>query len=237
MMGAVSVSGGQVQSGSGSWPRPVAARLQRPSWRDSRLVVGVLLVLLATAIGARVVAGADTRVPVYAAASALKAGDRLGADSVRRVDVQLSEAMSHYLSAQSPLPPEAFVLREIRAGELIPASAIGTAAELKVQPVTVRVDAGSAAALVDGSVVDVWVSRRDPAAQQADRYQPATLMLRSVTVAAVPRERDSFGVSASTSALQLLVPRDDVQQVITAIDEQARFTLVPVPGSARGNGS
>ncbi len=49
-------------------PTPVASRLRAPSWRDSRLLVGVLLVVLSVVLGAVVVARADDRVPVYAAA-------------------------------------------------------------------------------------------------------------------------------------------------------------------------
>jgi len=37
-------------------PEPTAKRLQRPSWRDARLLVGVVLVLLGTVIGARLIA-------------------------------------------------------------------------------------------------------------------------------------------------------------------------------------
>ena len=33
-------------------PKPTAIRLHKPSWRDSRLVVGVVLVLLSMAVGA-----------------------------------------------------------------------------------------------------------------------------------------------------------------------------------------
>ena len=47
-------------------PTPTATRLRRPSWRDSRLLVGVLLVLVSTVLGSVVVARADDRVPVYA---------------------------------------------------------------------------------------------------------------------------------------------------------------------------
>ena len=45
-------------------PRPTAARLRQPAWRDTRLVVGVVLVLLSMAIGAKVVAAADDTVPM-----------------------------------------------------------------------------------------------------------------------------------------------------------------------------
>lgn len=215
-------------------PRPTATRMHRPSWRDSRLLVGVLLVLLATALGAKAVASADDRVPMYAATVALKPGDRLGVDNVKRVDVQLGDGVAAYLSAATPLPPEAFVLREVRAGELVPAAAVGTRADIVVQPVTVRVDSDSTAGLVAGSVVDVWVSTRDPAANQ-ERYQPATLMLKGVTVAWLPGEQSSFGGGSGNSAVQVLVPTDEVPKVITAQDDKARFTLVPVPGSARSH--
>ena len=46
---------------------PIAGRLRRPSWKDTRLVVGLLLVLLATALGAAGLRAADHRVPVLAA--------------------------------------------------------------------------------------------------------------------------------------------------------------------------
>src|SRR6478609_5561929 len=67
--------------------RPTAKRLQRPSWRDSRLVAGVLLVLLAATLGAKAVASADDRVPVWAAAADLVVGDRVDEGSFARVDV------------------------------------------------------------------------------------------------------------------------------------------------------
>lgn len=213
-------------------PRPPASRLARPSWRDSRLVVGVLLVVLATALGAKAVASARDTVPVYAAAVALKAGDRLTTETLRRVDVQLGAVEGGYLSAAADLPADAYALREVRAGELVPVTAVGGRSEIAVSPITLRAEADSVAALVAGSVVDVWVSRRDPAATQ-ERYLEASLVLRAVPVAWIPPDQGSFGVSAATAAVQLLVPSGEVQKVITAVDESARFTLVPVPGSLR----
>jgi hypothetical protein len=215
--------------------RPVANRLQRPSWRDSRLLVGVVIVLLATALGAKAVASADERVPMYAASVALKPGDKLGSENLRRVDVQVGDASATYLSAATSIGTDRYVLREVRQGELVPASAVGSPSDLKLQSVTVRVDANSSAALVAGSVVDVWVSDRDPATTQ-ERYLDPTLVLKSVPVAGIPSDQPRFGVSASTAAVHLLVPRDDVQKIIAAQDKQARVTLVPVPGSARGSG-
>ncbi len=52
---------------------PKASRLQRPAWRDARLLVGVLLVLAAAVLGSLTVAAADDRVPMYAAARPARA--------------------------------------------------------------------------------------------------------------------------------------------------------------------
>src|SRR4051794_29463719 len=107
--------------------RPSAKRLQRPSWRDSRLVVGVLLVVVATTLGAKAVASADDRVPVWMAASNLVAGDRVEEASFVRADVRLADGMSAYLGADGPPPAGSFLVRDVRAGELVPVSAVGAA--------------------------------------------------------------------------------------------------------------
>ena len=145
-------------------PVPKAARLQRPGWRDARLVVGVLLVLASVALGSFVVAHADDRTAVYAARGPLVPGQRLSDDNLTRVDVQLGSELSRYLSATPGLAPDRYVLREVSAGELVPAAAVGGKDEVGVQPLTLSIDAGSAAALRVGSRVDVYVNPADPAA-------------------------------------------------------------------------
>src|SRR5215207_4334697 len=97
-------------------PAPTASRLRKPSWRDGRLLVGVLLVLLSAMVGSLALARADDRVPVYAAKGPLLPGEALTADRVGRVDVQLGDATAAYLSAASSLPLDRYVLREVRQG-------------------------------------------------------------------------------------------------------------------------
>jgi len=214
---------------------PTAKRLQKPSWRDTRLLLGILLVLLATTLGAKVIASADDRVPMYAAAQPLKPGDALSVDNLKRVDVQLGDGVEAYLPAAAPIPPNSYALREVRPGELVPRSAVGGPDQVAVQPLTVEVEANSASGLVVGSVVDVWVSERDPASTQ-ERYLDARLALERVSVARLPSEQNRFGAGAATAAVQILVPRAEVRTVIAAADRRARLTLVPVAGSVRKSG-
>lgn len=207
--------------------KPVAKRLQRPSWRDSRLLVGVLLVLVAATLGAKAVSGADDRVPVWAAAGDLVAGDQLTAESVRRVDVLLDDDMGAYLAADAAPAPGTYLLRDVRAGELMPRSALGRGSELGVQLVTVRADAVSSTGLARGSRVDVFVTPRTTAA--TDAKATTTKVLEGAAVAAVQTSGGGFGTSATTS-VQLYVPTAKVQQVVEAVDSEAKLTLVPVVG-------
>ena len=208
---------------------PTAKRLQRPSWRDARLLVGVVLVLLGTVLGARLIAGADDTTPMYAASTTIRPGDRLTADNLRRVDVQLGDESARYLGATSAVADDSYALREVPEGELVPASAVGSRSAVSVQPVTIEVDASSARGLPAGALVDVWVSPRDTQSTQ-ERYLDATLTLQRVSVSPENKDSGRFGAASSTMAVQLRVPRDKVAEVIAAVDKQARFTLVPVPG-------
>jgi hypothetical protein len=210
--------------------RPVARRLQRPSWRDSRLVVGVLLVLLAATLGAKAIASADDRVPVWVAAVDLVAGDPVEPTSFVRADVQLAEGMSDYLGAGSSLPAGSFMVRDVRSGELVPTSAVGPADAVDVRRVTVRADASSTSGLARGSRVDVFVT---PKLASGTGTAPTRKLLESAAVAAVLTSSGGFGTSSTTS-VQLYVAAGQVQPVIEAVDSDATLTLVPAVGAVTG---
>ncbi len=215
-------------------PTPTAARLQRPSWRDSRLVVGVLLVLLSAVLGSVLLARADDTAAMYAARGPLVAGQHLTADDLARVDVRLAGASAAYLSAAGALAADTYVLRDIRPGELIPRSAVGRRSEVSVQPLALLVDATSAGVLDVGSVVDVYVNRPDPlgtAAVGSTAYAGPERVLEGVTVLRVSADDTVLGSAAQTRSVQVLVPRERVQQLVSDVDLRSRITLVPVPGS------
>lgn len=207
-----------------------ANRLRAPSWRDARLVAGILLVLVAAVVGAVVVSRADDRVPVYAASVALVPGQRLDAGSVRRVEVQLGDDLPAYLDADESLPADSYVVREVRPGELVPRSALGSAADVAVQPVTIDVDATSASTLVRGSVVDVWITA--PRAGSTTEFDKPVKALSGVSVASEPKEAAGFGASGSdTVAVSVMAPQDRVGEVVAHLGDGSRITVVPAPGS------
>ena len=215
---------------------PSAKRLQRPSWRDSRLVVGLLLVVVAATLGAKAVASADDRMPVWVAASNLVAGDKVEEASFARADVRLADGMNSYLAADAPPPTGSFMLRDVRAGELVPASAVGGADSVDVQRVTVRADAMSTTGLARGSRVDVFVTTKTSTQSDATTTTRTKKVLESAAVAAVLTSTGGFG-SGSMTSVQIYVPSDKVQPLVEAVDADAKLTLVPAVGAAAGGGA
>jgi len=212
-------------------PRPTAARLSKPSWRDSRLVVGVVLVLLSMTVGAKAIAAADDTLPMYAAAVTLVPGQPVTQSDVRRVDVQLGVDRHRYVAADHDIAQDTFALRDVRAGELLPGSALGSRTAVDLKPVSVPVDGGGAARLAVGSVVDVWVNAKDPSSA-AERYGKPVKSLEAATVARAPEGSEAGpGAASGLTAVQIMVPEARVQELIAAIDQGAKITLVPVPGS------
>lgn len=218
-------------------PKPTAARLRKPSWRDSRLVVGLVLVLLSMAIGAKIIASADDTVPMYAAAAALVPGQPVAQKDLRRVDVRLDASGDRYVAADHDIAANTFALRDVRPGELLPKSALGTKAEVNLKPVSVPVDGGGAAQLTAGSIVDLWVNAKDRSSG-ADKYGNPAKTLEGATVVRTPdTSGGGLGAASGTVAVQVMVPDASVQTIIAAIDQGARITLVPVPGSPTRAGS
>jgi hypothetical protein len=212
-------------------PKPTAARLERPSWRDTRLVVGVVLVLLSMTVGAKAVAAADDTVPMYAASASLVPGQPVSQKDVKRVDVQLGTDRQRYVAADHDIAADTFALREVRPGELLPKSALGTRAAIDLKPVSVPVDGGGAAQLSAGSVVDVWVNARE-LSSATEKYGKPVKTLEAASVARTPDPgAGGLGAASGMTAVQIMVPEASVQALIAAIDQGAKITLVPVPGS------
>ncbi len=75
-----------------------AQRLRIKPWRDPRLLIGVLLILGATILGARLAAAGDDTAEYWALASSVTPGDQVTRDSLVPTRVHLiSRAAGNYL--------------------------------------------------------------------------------------------------------------------------------------------
>lgn len=207
-------------------PAPRAGRLQRPSWRDGRLIAGVLLVLLAMITGALTLQHFNHSVTVLQARHTLEPGDQLGKDDVSAVEVRL-DSPQRYLSSV-PTDGSGRVVREVPAGELIARSAVGDAASLQVRAIAVPVTGASATTLRRGSSVDVWVSERNTDATGATSYKAPQRLLERVSVASVPSDSGGLTAASGEPAVQVLVPQDQVAALLAAMNSGGKVDLVPM---------
>jgi hypothetical protein len=217
-------------------PVPKATRLQRPAWRDARLLIGLVLVIASVAVGSTVVAAADDRTAMYAAREPLVPGQALTEDDLVRVDVQLGSQGQRYLSAGAGLAPERFVLREVAAGELVPAVAVGGREQVGVQALTLSVDAGTVAAIGVGSRVDVYVNPAAAGGNRADSFAGPVLALEAVSVASLPKTSGGLsGGAGGDRPVQVMAPKERIKDIIGQVDDGARVTIVPATVSGGGD--
>lgn len=207
------------------YPSVPARRLRRPSWRDPRLLVGLVLVLGATVLGGVLVARADDTVGVLAAGETLVRGDSLVQGELRVVRVRLDGVDESYVLAADPLLEDAVALRTVPAGELVPTSAVGRSADLDSRPVSLPWQGPRPETLVRGSTVDVWVAAREGT---SDFGEPQ-LAVAGADVFAVVEGSSGLGQAGGVQVQVMLEP-DGVQQMLAALAAEDRVDLVLVPG-------
>ncbi|MCK6212050.1 hypothetical protein KZX45_16020 [Georgenia sp. EYE_87] len=208
---------------------PQARRLRRPTWRDPRLGVGVLLVAAAVALGTWAVRDAAATVQVYAAGEALTPGDPVEADVLSVREVRLGEDEGLYHLVADGVPDGAVVTRTVGAGELVPRSAVGDAASVDLRPVVVPLGLAVPADLAAGAVVDLWLAPPAPigGVGQSAAAAPEPALLAAELVVAEVVEDDSVLSGATGTSVELLVPRLDLPDVLAAVSTDGQLVAVP----------
>src|SRR6195952_558082 len=104
---------------------PVPRRTRRPRWLDFRVIGGLVLVIAAVVVGARVIGASSHTSPVWAVTRDLAPGTVITSADLEPVDVNLGDEASHYVSAGSSTGAiGTAVAVQLRAGELLPVAAI-----------------------------------------------------------------------------------------------------------------
>ena len=209
-------------------PAPVAARLRRPTWRDPRLVVGVVIVAASVALGSWAVSSAGRTVPVYAADGTLTPGESVDVSRLRTVDVRIDAGTELYLRADQELPDEVVALRVVDDGELVARSALGDAADVDVRSVSVPIDQAMSSRVRAGSAVDLWATPEAPAGA-VEAAEPSPLV-EGVVVEQVD-DGGSGLVVADGATLHVLVPSSDLPVVLKALSVPGSVTVVPQAGA------
>lgn len=209
-------------------PASPAARRHRPaSWTDRRLLLGALLVVGSLVGVVAVVAASDDSVGVWAVRVGLAPGMTVDASDVELQQVRLPATDAYLTEGQSPVG--SVVVRQVSAGELLPAGAVVAAdAAPDRRLVTVPVERHHLPAdLARGEQVDVYLVTRDAT---GGAVGDPVLVLASATVDDVEGEGSRFSGSSLETGVVLAVDADQVADVVAA-SARGSVVLVRVPES------
>lgn len=214
---------------------PIASRLRRPSWRDPRLMIGIVLVASSVALGSWLVSSAQVTTGVYAVRDTLVPGAAVGPGQLEVVQVRLDPAQAaRYVTADADLPDGAVALRVVATGELLPRDVLGAAADVDVRPVPIGLDTEPADGVVAGALVDLWSVPPQSSASGSTTGTGAAstpvLLADHVTVSQVARPSGSFSVGGRT-VVHVLVPVTALPDVLAALAGDGTTQVMLVPGS------
>lgn len=202
------------------------ARLKKPSWKDPRLLVGLLLVLASVVGVVSLVGAADRTTDVYVAQEAIAVGERLTPDNTARAKVRLGELEEHYISGEAGLPEGLVAVQRIGKDQLLPKESLGKPDELDRKPVAITIDEPLPDQALAGSRVDVWVAQPDT----RNGFSEPTMLLPGAEIAQVTPGSTALGSSRST-VLMVLVSDDQMPKLLGSQANKAKISVVWNPGS------
>jgi len=204
------------------------ARLRRPSWKDPRLLMGVLLVLVSVAGVVFLVNSADRTTEVYAARDGIAVGEPLTPENVVRARVRLGETEQHYIPVESGLPEGVVAVQRIGKDQLVPRASLGDVDELDRKPVALSISETLPSQAVAGARVDVWVAQPDA----KNGYSEPKLLLPGAEIAEVTSGSTALG-STKTTVLMVLVEDSQMPALLGAQANDAKISVVWNPGGGQ----
>jgi hypothetical protein len=195
---------------------PTPRRMSRPKWLNVRVVGGILLVIAAVVIGARVISASSQTQAVWAAERDLASGTVVGPGDLTSVDVNLGDNAGLYLTPASASPVGMTMVNPILAGQLLPSSAVAESGSGRVVAIGVEPDK-MPPGVAHGSTVDLYLTKAGVAG--ADANATTELIGRDITVQSVTTP-SSGGLSGATSnryQLSVLLAADTADKLVRVL--------------------
>ena len=200
-------------------------RWQPASWRDPRLVIGIVLVV-ASILGVVLLVRSVTRTDTYmVAAHDLAPGTVLTEKDVVPVEVRLAGPGERYVPSDTKLGG-VVVSDFVSKGELLPRRTIESEAPADLRSFSLTLEGALPAGVKVGSGVDVYVTPKD-----AEEDAEPKRVLSGVRVVKVDRADSGFGVTQG-HVLEVLIPREDVATMVGHVARENVVSVVsaPLPG-------
>lgn len=206
-----------------------ARRIAVHPWRDPRLLLGIMLVLLSTVVGAKIFAAQDDTVAYWSIRASVAAGDAVERENLVATRVRLGAAASdNYLRVDDEFPARIGELswaHDARAGALVDGYAFVVDGEQSAGELPLNVASGSYPRdLRRGDSVDVWVG---PGPGQSTE-DLSIQVLQGARVLSTGRDSSAIGGSLARTILVGVDAGKLANKTLSAISA-GHVTLVRVP--------
>ena len=197
-------------------------RPRRAFWGDVRFLIGVVLVILSIAGVWLIVSSARQTTPMLQAERTIAQGEALVSDDFRVVEVSLGAVTPGYLAPQD-LQPGMVAARTLADGELLPVAATAAAESARTTSIVVESSVGIPESVKVGTPVELWSA---PPESEGEGFAAPRILVADVVVASIP-EADGM-LAQRSAALELVIDRADVADVLAAITNGAALSIVPL---------
>ena len=196
-------------------------RLQKPSWKDPRLLIGVLLVLGSVAGVIALLGSADRTTQVYSAREDIAVGQVVTEADLSIVKVRLDEVEPSYVTVEHGFAEGKVALQRVAKNQLVPQASLGSADAVDRKPVAIAMEEELPAQAVPGTRVDVWVAM--PGSNQA--FEEPRLLLPSAEIAGMTSGSSALG-AAKTTVVMVLVTDEQMPKLLGAQANKAKVSVV-----------
>ncbi len=195
---------------------PTPRRLSRPRWLNVRVIGGIVLVVAAVVVGARVVGASARTVGVWAADRDLAAGTVLSAGDLTAAEVNLGDNAGLYLAPGAASPIGLTVVTPLRVGELLAASAVEGSGSGRVVAVGVAPN-NMPPGIGHGSIIDLYLTTGGAA---GTGNTPSTERIaKDITVQSVsaPATGGLSGATSNRYQVSVLLPAADADKLVRTL--------------------
>ena len=201
-------------------------RARRAFWGDIRFLIGIALVILSIAGVWLIVSSARQTTPILQAERTIAQGEALVSDDFRVVEVSLGAVVDGYLAPQD-LQPGMVAARTLSDGELVPVTAAGDAQSSRTTSIVIESSVGIPESVKVGTPVELWFA---PPVADGEGFDAPRILVADVVVASIPEADDVL--AQRSAALELVIDRADVADVLAAITSGAALSIVPLGASS-----
>jgi hypothetical protein len=180
------------------------------------VVGGILLVIAAVVVGARVIGGSARTIGVWAADRNLAAGTVLTAEDLSTAEVNLGDNADLYITSAAESPIGLTVVTPLHAGELLAASAVEESASGRVVAVGVEPN-NMPPGVGHGSIIDLYLTTGGAAGTGGT---PTTERIgKDITVQSVtaPATGGLSGATSNRYQVSVMLPAADADKLVRTL--------------------